>query len=67
MFTKGLIIKVVVLLVLTLLFLSVAFGALVLADEGGGIQPTPPTKSPSPSGGNYSLVISLLTILQSIL
>ena len=68
MLTKALIIKIAVLLVLTLLFLSIAFGALTLADGGGG-QPLPPDKSPSPGGSvdGYSLVISLLTTLQFVL
>lgn len=68
MLTKALIIKIAVLLMLTVLFLSIAFGAVVLADGGGG-QPLPPDKSPSTGGGvhYYSLVISLLTTLQFVL
>ena len=70
MLTKALMVKIAVLLMLTLLFLSVAFGALVLADGGGGTgDPLPPDKSPSPGGdiGGYSLVISLLTTLLFVL
>jgi hypothetical protein len=69
MLTKSLIIKIAVLLMLTLLFLSIAFGAVVLADGEGTGQPLPPDKSPSTGGSvdGYTLVISLLTTLQFVL
>jgi len=69
MLTKALIIKITVLLMFTLLFLSIAFSAVVLADGEGTGQPLPPTKSPSTRGSvvNSSLVISLLTTLQFVL
>jgi len=71
MLTKALVIRIAVLLMLTLLFLSIAFGALVLADGGGGqpVPPVPPDKSPSTGGSvdDYSLVVSLLTVLQFLL
>ena len=71
MLSKSLMIKIAVLLMLTVLFLCIAFGAVVLADGGGGqpVPPVPPDKSPSggDSVDNYILVVSLLTTLQFVL
>jgi hypothetical protein len=69
MLTKSLTIKIAVLLMLTVLFLSIAFGALVLADGGGGGQPLPPDKCP-PSVGtvvNCCIAIPLLMTINFVL
>lgn len=66
--SKSPVFKLALLMVLILLVMSIASGTPALAD-GGGDQPFPPTKSPSPGGddGESPFVTTLLTILQFIL
>ncbi len=68
MFSKSIIFKLLICLVLIVLGISFAFGTIVLAD-GGGNPPLPPDKSPTPGGdvnGNL-LTVALLTLIQIII
>jgi hypothetical protein len=65
MFSKSVLSKVGLLLMLVLLLMNIIFGIPVLAD-GGGDQPFPPDRSPLPEGdtGGMSLLVTFITILQ---
>lgn len=65
MFSKSVLSKVGLLLMLVLLLMNIIFGIPVMAD-GGGDQPFPPDRSPLPEGdtGGMSLLFTLFTILQ---